>query len=64
MQDSRMGKTWIYTYEGMEHDDDSHDDRHTYRRWRECEFDSTTSFNNIFFNQKSQLLHQIDFFYK
>ena len=62
MQDSRMGKTWIYTYEGMEHDDDSHDDRHTYRRWRECEFDSTTSFNNIFFNQKSQLLHQIDFF--
>ena len=62
MHDSRLGKTWIYTYEGMEHDDDSHDERHTPRRWRECEFSTTTSFNNIFFKQKSLLLEKIDFF--
>tara|TARA_B100000963_G_scaffold360148_1_gene389945 strand:- start:7319 stop:8944 length:1626 start_codon:yes stop_codon:yes gene_type:complete len=62
MHDSRLGKTWIYTYEGMEHDDDGHDERHTHRRWRECEFNTTTSFNNIFFNQKTLLLEKIDFF--
>ena len=62
MHDSRLGKNWIYTYEGMEHDDDSHDERHTPRRWRECEFSTTTSFNNIFFKQKSLLLEKIDFF--
>ena len=62
MHDSRLGKNWIYTYEGMEHDDDSHDERHTPRRWRECEFSTTTSFNNIFFKQKTLLLEKVDFF--
>jgi len=62
MHDSRLGKTWIYTYEGMEHDDEGHDERHTPRRWRECEFSTTTNFNNIFFKQKNYLLDQINFF--
>ena len=62
MHDSRLGKTWIYTYEGMDHDDEGHDERHTPRRWRECEFSTTTSFDNIFFKQKSMLLDKIDFF--
>ena len=62
MHDSRLGKNWIYTYEGMDHDDDSHDERHTPRRWRECEFSTTTSFDNIFFKQKSLLLEKVDFF--
>ena len=62
MHDSRLGKNWIYTYEGMNHDDEGHDERYTPRRWRECEFNTTTSFNNIFFKQKSMLLDKIDFF--
>ena len=59
---SRLGKTWIYTYEGMDDDDVGHNERHTIRRWRECEFNTTTNFNNIFFKQKQNLINKIDFF--
>jgi chaperone BCS1 len=33
-----------------------------YERWRECEFQSTRSFSNIFFEQKELCLRKINFF--
>lgn len=57
LQQTREGKKYIYTYEGIESSDDSPSSA-----WSECEFQTTTSFDNIFFEQKQILLDKIDFF--
>ena len=54
----REGKKWIYTYEGG----DEMDTTNISDKWNECEFCSTTSFNNIFFKQKKYLLDKVNFF--
>jgi|TARA_Y100000992_G_scaffold52929_1_gene31490 hypothetical protein len=55
LQESRYGKTYIYTYEGIKSDTQL-------EIWSEYEFQTTTSFDNIFFKQKNYLLEKIDFF--
>ena len=57
LHNSREGKRYIYTYMGG-----GDDDRNSWKRWNECVFNTTTSFDNIFFTQKEELIRKIDFF--
>ena len=54
----REGKKWIYTYEGG----DDLETCNTLDKWNECEFSTTTSFDNVFFKEKKNLLNKINFF--
>lgn len=62
LNDSRIGRYYIYTYEGGKDKDNMEMSLQYLRKWNECQFQSTTTFENIFFEQKKQLLHKIDFF--
>ena len=61
IQNIRVGKKYIYTYLGKPENIDEYDyDRFT--SWEECEFISTRNFDNIFFQDKENLIEKIEFF--
>ena len=64
LDDSRIGKYFIYTYEGGNNDKKTNEyDGNPYLKlWSECEFKTNTTFKNIFFKQKNELLNKINFF--
>ena len=62
LHDSRIGRYYIYTYEGGKGKENMELPLQHLKKWNECEFQSTTTFKNIFFEQKTQLLDKIDFF--
>lgn len=59
----RQNKKFIYTLIGntasSKYDSDDY-----INIWEECEFNSTRNFNNIFFDQKKQLIDKLNFFEK
>lgn len=54
----RQNKQYIYTLSQMKIEDDS------YERWQETRFESTRSFNNLFFENKDRVCAKIDHFLK
>lgn len=63
LDNSRIGKYFIYTYEGGLHDKkNEYEGNQHLKSWSECEFKTNTNFNNIFFKQKDELLNKINFF--
>ena len=64
ISDSRKNKLFIYTLEPGGKNYFDREDRHQTKLdcWGECEFSSTRTFSNIFFDQKEDLLKKIDFF--
>lgn len=65
LDDSRIGKHYIYTYEGgldKTNKNNEYEGQQYLKTWSECEFKSNTNFSNIFFKQKDELLNKIHFF--
>ena len=61
IQDNRVGKKFIYTYLGKcEQNDEFNNDK--FSCWEECEFNSSRTFDNLFFENKSNLIDKINFF--
>ena len=56
LENSRKTKKFIYTLTNATYEEDS------YERWDETVFESTRTFNNIFFEKKSRVLDKINFF--
>jgi len=54
----RQNKQYIYTLSQLKVEDDS------YERWQETRFESTRSFNNLFFENKDRVCAKIDHFLK
>lgn len=54
----RQNKQYIYTLSQLKIEDDS------YERWQETRFESTRSFNNLFFENKDRVCAKIDHFLK
>lgn len=63
---ARNNKKFIYTLIGNKSMDNSdynrHNDRNMNTIWNECEFKSSRTFNNLFFENKELLLNKLDFF--
>ena len=63
IKDKRLGKKFIYTYLGKEEENDEFSrNRNKYISWEECEFNSSRSFDNLFFDDKQNLIKKINFF--
>jgi hypothetical protein len=60
----RFNKRFIYTLVGNSNTRGGGDYDEPKNTWDECEFNSTRTFNNIFFEQKTRLLDKLDFFEK
>lgn len=58
----RYNKRFIYTLMGNNKSNRGCDYDEPKNVWDECEFNSTRTFNNIFFEQKTRLLDKLDFF--
>lgn len=58
----RYNKRFIYTLMGNNSSNRGCDYDEPKNVWDECEFNSTRTFNNIFFEQKTRLLDKLDFF--
>ena len=60
----RENKTFIYTLNNIpqKNRDDSDNDGILKNTWDECEFSSTRNFDNLFFDDKEELIKKIDFF--
>lgn len=56
IEESRNNKKFIYTLDKTTYEDDSCE------CWNETHFESTRSFNNIFFDKKEEVLSKVDFF--
>jgi len=56
IEESRNNKKFIYTLDKATYEDS------TCECWNETQFDSTRSFNNIFFDKKEEVLSKVDFF--
>ena len=56
IEKSRNSQTFIYTLAKTKYDD------HKYECWYECPFESTRTFQNIFFEEKPEILRKIQFF--
>jgi SpoVK/Ycf46/Vps4 family AAA+-type ATPase len=56
IEESRNNKKFIYTLDKATYEDNSCE------CWNETQFDSTRSFNNIFFDKKEEVLSKVDFF--
>lgn len=56
----RQNKKFIYTLIGNKTNNNDYDDPKPV--WEECEFNSTRTFNNMFFDQKKYLLDKLNFF--
>ena len=61
IQDNRIGKKFIYTYLGKEEQNDDFDSD-KFSCWEECEFNSSRTFENLFFESKKKLIEKINFF--
>ena len=57
VSDERKNKRFIYSISKLKYEDDL-----TYQMWSETEFNSTRSFNNLFFEGKQQIRDSVDFF--
>ena len=65
LNNSREDKIFIYTYQGDTNNYDSFDKSQGGRLcgpWQECIFNTTTNFENKFFQNKEMLLNKLDFF--
>ena len=63
IKDKRVNKKFIYTYLGKQNNDDEFSrNRNIYSCWEECEFNSSRTFNNLFFDEKENLIKKINFF--
>ncbi len=62
IKDARLNKRFIYFLDKVEINHEEDDNKLSC--WREDLFESSRSFNNIFFDGKSQLIEKIDFFLK
>ena len=60
LENIRQNKKFIYTLIGNNKGNNDYDD--VKNTWDECEFNSTRTFNNIFFDQKKRLLDKLNFF--
>ena len=61
VQNNRKNKLFIYTLKGKENN--NRDDYYSANDvWEECEFISTRNFNNLFFDNKFELISKIKFF--
>ena len=62
IQNTRMNKRYIYTLvgQGKRSDDDYCNDK--FEMWEECEFISSRKFDNLFFEEKDQLVSKLKFF--
>ena len=56
LENARKNKHFIYTLSQIKYDDDISE------RWSETRFESTRTFNNLFFENKQNILDKIDFF--
>ena len=56
LENARKNKHFIYTLSKVKYDDDISE------RWSETRFESTRTFNNLFFENKQKILDKIDFF--
>lgn len=56
IEESRNNKKFIYTLDKATYEDNSCE------CWNETQFESTRSFNNIFFDKKEEVLSKVDFF--
>ena len=60
IQNTRLNKRFIYSLLGKDmKNDDCYDQFDT---WEECEFNSSRTFKNLFFEEKDKLIQKIDFF--
>ena len=64
VQNNRKNKIFIYTLIGnnKNYNDDNRYINNINNIWEECEFISTKNFNNIFFDNKLELIDKINFF--
>lgn len=66
INEARNNKKFIYTLIGTKSIDNSDYNRHNNRNrnviWNECEFKSSRTFNNLFFEDKKMLLNKLNFF--
>lgn len=60
IKNNRLNKKFIYSYDKLEKNKD--DELIKYQCWREDLFESSRTFNNIFFDGKKELIDKIDFF--
>ena len=63
IQNTRMNKRFIYSLVGSAKrngDDDYCNDK--FEMWEECEFVSSRNFDNLFFEEKDQLVSKLKFF--
>ena len=62
---ARNNKKFIYTLTGNKSSGDNEYNRHSNRNitsiWNECEFKSSRTFNNLFFENKKMLLNKLNF---
>lgn len=54
--ENRENKKFIYTLQKTKYDEVR------YECWSECQFNSSKTFNNVFFNGKSNIISKLDFF--
>ena len=59
IKNNRLGKKFIYSVDKLQI---SKEEESPYDRWREDLFESSRTFNNIFFDNKKQIIDKIDFF--
>lgn len=62
LNNSREDKIFIYTYQGDTDNYDKYEGSRICGPWQECTFNTTTSFDNKFFENKDFLLNKLDFF--
>lgn len=62
IEEIRHNKKFIYTLIGNNNNNNSNDYNDIKNNWEECEFNSTRNFNNMFFDQKKNLLDKLNFF--
>tara|TARA_B100000902_G_scaffold399646_1_gene471558 strand:- start:3868 stop:5514 length:1647 start_codon:yes stop_codon:yes gene_type:complete len=63
LEEIRHNKKFIYTLVGNKNNSNNDYDE-IKNTWEECEFNSTRNFNNMFFDQKKNLLDKLNFFEK
>jgi DNA replication protein DnaC len=63
IKDSRANKQFIYVLNNVNINKDNRDED-IYSSWSEYTFESTRTFNNIFFDGKKDIINKVDFFMK
>ena len=62
IQNIRMNKRFIYSLVGASKRDDDDYCRDKFEMWEECEFVSSRTFDNLFFEEKDMLVSKLNFF--